>query len=116
MAARISGHEVGPCEGFGTPYRNIESQAVTKVAAAYPNEPGVRVKGVVIVLVNIDRRGNVTSARAICGHPLLLGASVAAARRWKFKPFRLGGRRFPTAGIISFRFAPPEAPTKVGGA
>jgi hypothetical protein len=56
-----------------------------KVPVTYPNERGVRVKGTVNVLVNIDRRGNVTSARAICGHPLLAASSVAAARLWRFQ-------------------------------
>jgi hypothetical protein len=58
MAARISGHEVGPCAGFGTPYRNIESQAISKVPAAYQNEPGVRVKGTVMGHLKVNRHGN----------------------------------------------------------
>jgi outer membrane biosynthesis protein TonB len=109
LAGTIPGQQLPLCDQFSTEYRHIERQATKKVSAPYPNEPGVRVKGDVVVRVEIDRRGNVTSAWAICGHPLLVSASVAAARLWKFRPFRLNGRRYKTSGIISFHFAPPEA-------
>lgn len=40
--------------------------------------------GDVVVAVDINKSGDVTSARAIKGHPLLKKVSVEAARRWKF--------------------------------
>lgn len=44
----------------------------------------VRASGEVIVDVLIDSSGNVVSAKAVSGHPLLRGASEQAARKWQF--------------------------------
>src|SRR5436190_4416280 len=81
-----------PCEDTKTQYVDLESQATKKVAATYPAEPGLRVNGPVVVRVAIDKKGNVVSAKAICGHPLLMSASVKAAFQWKFQPKRVNGK------------------------
>jgi TonB family protein len=55
--------------------------------AAYPAAAlVVAAKGEVKVSVAIDRQGNVTSAKALNGHPLLRAAAVAGARASKFEP------------------------------
>ena len=97
------GRDLQPCDKVTLHYRNLENQAITKVKASYPNEPGVFVKGKVIVLIKVDRGGNVYYARVLCGHPLLASSSVAAAFRWKFST-----RRVSSAGIIAFHFAPND--------
>jgi TonB family protein len=109
--AAVSAQRLEPCEGFSSRYRNLESEALTKVAAHYPAEPGMRVKGRVSVFIRVDRRGRVTSARVICGHPLLAAPSVAAARSWKFQPTRSRVR----VGTISFEFVPTESFSRTGG-
>jgi outer membrane biosynthesis protein TonB len=98
-----AGRALQPCDKAHLHYRNLESQAITKVSASYPNEPGVRVKGKVVVLIKVDRSGNVYYAHVLCGHPLLASSSVAAAFRWKFSP-----RRVNRVGIITFEFAPND--------
>jgi len=112
-AAAMSAQTLEPCEGFSSKYRDLENEAVTKAAAHYPSEPGMRVKGRVTVLIHVDRRGRVVSARVLCGHPILAGSSVAAARSWKFQPTRRRARR---VGIISFDFAPTDSFSRTGGA
>jgi len=109
----ISAQQLEPCDGFSSKYRALETQAVTKVAAHYPSEPGMRAKGRVTVLVYVNRRGRVIAARALCGHPLLLTSSVAAARDWIFHPTRKHATR---VGTISFDFAPTDAFSRTGGA
>ena len=49
-----AGHNLDPCKKSYLRYRNLESQAITKVPAPYPTEPGVRVKGKVVVLIKVD--------------------------------------------------------------
>lgn len=88
-------------------YRDVTGDATTKVAASYPNEPDLKVTGTVKVLVSIDRSGNVVSARAICGHPLLYAPSVAAARLWKFGPPPTSQRKHKRIGLIAFSFTQP---------
>lgn len=46
----------------------------------------VAVQGKVSVSAVIDLQGNVISAEAITGHPLLKEVSVANLRKWKFQP------------------------------
>lgn len=62
----------------------------TVVAAVPPLYPPIAAQahasGEVVVEVKIDRAGDVSSARAEKGHPLLQGPCVFAARRWKFAP------------------------------
>ena len=111
MPLSMLSREVVTCDKVGTPNRNIEIDAIRKVSPEYPREPGVRVEGTVKVQVLIDRRGNVMSARAYCGHPLLFASSVKAAIGWKFKPFRINSSRYKTR-IISFHFVAPAKITR----
>jgi hypothetical protein len=85
-------------------YLNLERFATRKVTPYYPNDPSFRVRGRVIVKVGVNNRGDVVSARAICGHPLLLAWSVGAANDWKFKPTMLKGKPVKRVGIIIFDF------------
>jgi TonB family protein len=60
------------------------------VAAVPPVYPVIAAQahaaGEVVVEVKIDRSGDVSSARAEKGHPLLQGPCIFSARRWKFAP------------------------------
>jgi TonB family protein len=68
----------------------------------------VKASGEVSVHVTIDQEGNVTSARATAGHPLLRSAAEAAAREAKFKPSLLAGQPTPNSGVVLYRFAMQE--------
>jgi TonB family protein len=62
-----------------------------------PNYPqaarAVRAMGEVVVGVNVDTAGNVVSAKAESGHPLLRNASEQAALKSKFEPKETPGER-----------------------
>ena len=60
--------------------------------------------GTVVVQVLIDEEGNVISAHAVSGHPLLQAASVAAARQAKFSPTFLEGDPVRVTGVIQYNF------------
>lgn len=60
--------------------------------------------GVVTVQVTIDENGNVISAHAISGHPLLQAVSVKAARNAKFSPTRLMWQPVKVTGVITYNF------------
>jgi outer membrane biosynthesis protein TonB len=53
----------------------------------------------------VDEAGNVISAQAISGHPLLQAAAVTAAREAKFAPTRLNGSPVKITGIIVYNFS-----------
>lgn len=105
-AATVRGQQLVSCIGYKSPYRNLEDQALTKAPASFPAERGFRVTSRVLVLVKVDRNGRVVSARAVCGHPLLVATSVASARQWTFRPRRAHGKRVNSVGTIAFKFGP----------
>jgi periplasmic protein TonB len=51
-----------------------------------------RIAGTVVIDAIIDERGNVVQARAVSGHPLLLGAALRAVEQWKYEPSSLNGQ------------------------
>jgi protein TonB len=57
-----------------------------------------------VVQVIIDEQGNVISAHAVEGHPLLQAVSVAAARQAKFSPTLLEGEPVKVTGVIKYNF------------
>ncbi len=83
----------------------LNSQAISLPSPVYPKAAkAVGAKGAVNVEVLIDENGNVTSAEAVSGHPLLRAAAVKAASEAKFKPFKLSGQSAKAKGIIIYNF------------
>jgi TonB family protein len=83
----------------------VNGSAVVLPKPAYPAAAkAVNASGVVSVQVTIDEQGNVISAQAVSGHPLLQAASVAAARQAKFRPTLLEGQPVKVTGIITYNF------------
>jgi TonB family protein len=60
--------------------------------------------GSVKVQVTIDEEGNVISAKAVSGHPLLQAAAVSAAQQAKFAPTRLSGQPVKVNGVLIYNF------------
>lgn len=87
----------------------LNGKATSLPMPAYP-EPAkaVRAIGTVVVEVTIDENGDVISARAMSGHPLLRAASVDAAREAKFAPTRLSGQPVKVSGLITYNFVVPD--------
>lgn len=62
------------------------------------------IQGPVNVQILIDETGNVISAQALKGNAMLTGAAVAAARRAKFTPTKLGDQPVKVQGVITYNF------------
>jgi TonB family protein len=76
-----------------------------------PAALAIRASGVVTVKVTVDEKGDVTSATAESGHPLLQRACEKAALQAKFKPSVASAGKL--TGIIIYNFvAPPLSKTK----
>jgi protein TonB len=83
----------------------LTGMATKRVEPSYPPlARAARVGGSVTVEIMIDESGNVTSARAVSGHPLLKESAVAAARGWRFRPTLLTGVPVKVIGTITFNF------------
>lgn len=94
------------------PVSTIKSGGVVNgKATSLPKPPypaaarALNVEGEVNVQVLIDEAGNVVSARAVSGHPLLRSVSEIAARGAKFSPTSLSGQPVKVSGIIVYKFS-----------
>jgi periplasmic protein TonB len=83
----------------------LNGKAISLPKPAYP--PIARqahASGTVVVQVTIDENGNVISARAVSGHPLLQAVAVGAARGARFSPTKLSGQPVKVTGVITYNF------------
>ncbi|HSS19936.1 MAG TPA: energy transducer TonB [Pyrinomonadaceae bacterium] len=84
----------------------LNGKAISLPVPAYPAiAKAANASGTVTVEVTIDEDGNVISAKAVGGHPLLQAASVAAARNAKFSPTKLSGQPVKVTGVLTYTFA-----------
>jgi periplasmic protein TonB len=83
----------------------LNGKAVSLPKPAYPPiARAAHAAGTVVVQVTIDEEGNVISARAVSGHPLLQAAAVGAARSARFSPTKLSGQPVKVTGVIQYNF------------
>lgn len=92
--------------------KQISGGVLNGKATSLPKPPyppaarAVRASGAVSVQVLIDESGNVVSASAVSGHPLLRAAAVQAARQARFSPTQLSGQPVKVSGVITYNFVP----------
>ena len=84
----------------------FQGSATRRVEPTYPPlAKAARISGSVVVEVTVGEQGDVISARAISGHPLLKDSAVAAAREWTFEQTKLEGVPVKVIGTVTFNFA-----------
>jgi len=66
-----------------------------------------RVQGKVTIQVLIDETGNVVSAKAMSGPPLLIVESQRAAMQARFSPTMINGQAVKVSGVITYNFILP---------
>ena len=92
--------------------KQISGGVLNGKATSLPKPPyppaarAVRASGVVSIQVLIDENGEVFTAQAVSGHPLLRAASTTAACGSRFSPTRLEGNPVKVSGIITYNFVP----------
>ena len=100
----LSDSEPPPPQAVRRPSSLVRGKVLTRVEPTNPTAALSRLTGTVVVEVLVDERGNVASARALSGHPVLQNAALSAARRWKFEPSKLNGTAVQATGQITFNF------------
>ena len=107
---KIADEPPPPPEAKPTPRAPISGGVLNGKAISLP-KPGyppiaraAHASGTVVVQVLIDENGNVVSASAVSGHPLLVNAAVSAARSAKFSPTKLSGQPVKVTGVIQYNF------------
>jgi protein TonB len=83
----------------------LNGKAISLPKPQYPPiARAAHASGTVVVQVLIDENGNVVSAHAVSGHPLLQAVAVGAARQAKFSPTKLSGQPVKVTGVIQYNF------------
>ena len=83
----------------------LNGKAISLPKPAYPPiARAAHAAGTVVVQVLIDENGNVISAHAVSGHPLLQAVAVGAARQARFSPTKLSGQPVKVTGVIQYNF------------
>lgn len=89
----------------GTPSVFVPAVVTQKVQPNFPPEArGSAISGRVLVIVSIDSRGAVISAKAVEGPHVFRRVSEEAARKWKFRPAVRDGQSVESEQTIEFRF------------
>jgi len=90
-------------------------RVVTAVAPEWPpvvfgikETKGKSSTATAIVEVTIDAKGNVTAATPMNAHPLVLAASLKAAKRWHFSPGNQGRTAQLTFSFVVFDKGTPD--------
>lgn len=83
----------------------INSQAISKPEPVVPPE-AKEASGNVVVIVNVDERGEVTAAHAVSGPKLLFEETEKAACQALFKPAELSGHPIKFQGALIYKFSP----------
>ncbi|HWN10011.1 MAG TPA: energy transducer TonB [Pyrinomonadaceae bacterium] len=84
----------------------LNGKAISLPLPVYPPiAKQANASGSVMVQITIDEGGNVISANAVSGHPLLRAAAVMAAREAKFSPTKLNGEAVKVTGTLLYTFA-----------
>lgn len=83
----------------------VNGKAANLPKPQYPlTAKAVGASGAVNVQVLIDETGNVVSAKAVSGHPLLRDAAERAARNARFTPTKLSNIPVKVNGLIVYNF------------
>jgi protein TonB len=94
------------------PQRVRISQGVTKGLLIHREEPpypplakAARVQGEVVLTAVIDVNGQIQNLQLVSGHPMLVPGTIAAVRRWRYKPYLLNGQPVEVETTITVIFA-----------
>ncbi len=83
---------------------NLNGRAVSLPKPAFPSSAKqAGANGQVIVQVTVDQDGNVISAKAMNGHPLLRSPAEIAAKQARFSP-RIAGDFAKATGVLVYNF------------
>jgi protein TonB len=83
----------------------LNGKALRKPQPDYPPAAlSARAQGTVTIQIVVDENGDVTSAQAISGHPILRESGVRAAKKAKFTPTKLCGQPIKVKGVITYNF------------
>jgi TonB family protein len=98
--------------GFSADVREIPSEDAAKhlkrkVEPVYPTERSVRIRGDVVLQLEISESGTVNAIKAISGNPILIQAAIEAVKQWQYRAFLVNGKPVAVKTTVTIPFWPP---------
>jgi TonB family protein len=88
-------------------------EAIRTAEPIYPAEAEKQgLNGVVVVEIIINEKGHVKSSRSLSGPDSLKEPAEEAAKKWRFRATRIGGKPVKVACTLSFTFPPVDSKGK----
>jgi hypothetical protein len=65
-----------------------------------------------VIEITVAKNGEPTEIQSLEGHPLLISATIEAAKQWRFQPYRLNGKavELDTKVTVIFESKPRPGP------
>lgn len=87
------------------PQQPKRAKLLHTVQAQYPAMARqIRAEGEVLLDVEVDAAGNVSSAKALSGPPILREAAIEAVRHWKYQPASIGDKAIASRDSVKIDF------------
>ncbi len=85
--------------------RVAEGLKIHDVQAKYPREARERgIEGDVLLQATIDTQGNMINLKVVQGDPILVGASMDAVKKWRYRPYIYEGKPVEVETSIRIQF------------
>jgi hypothetical protein len=81
----------------------MESRLLERVEPSYP--AGIEKTGVLVLQLNIDKEGNVSSVGKVSGPDALAPAAIDVVKRWKYRPYELNGTVVDVQTTVELKFS-----------
>ncbi len=82
----------------------MESRLLERIEPSYP--AGIEQTGVLVLKLNIDKEGNVSSVEKTSGPDALAPSAFNAVKKWKYRPYELNGTVFEVQTTVELK--PPN--------
>lgn len=103
-------------ERVRVPTSEMRTLLVKKVQPIYPPlARQARIQGTVVMLVSINKSGEVADVQLVSGHPMLAPAAIAAVKQWKYEPYLLNGEPADIQTTIQVNFTLSDKPAGLVG-
>ena len=96
--------------GSGGAVKSSTSRLIHQVEPEYPPEARAKgIQGPVVLDVQVEGDGRVSTVNVVSGDPMLSEAAVKAVKQWVYQPFSVDGKAVERQTRITIRFTHPSS-------
>ena len=86
-----------------------KGELIKKVRPKYPKHARKQhITGSVVMKATITKNGDVSDLQVVSGDPVLVQAALEAVKKWKYRPYHMGGQPVDVETTITVNFEPPR--------